>query len=567
LYGAGLVASLALLGLGSIKPFSLLAVGGDNLFTLTFIKTYVNGGGFRINPNLGFPGVQDNLFFPTFDFSSLAFLRAVSHFASGVAAPYYLYYLCGSAAVFIACAYALRSLGFQNLLTVIGAVVYVVSPYLFLRAYAHDFLALYFSAPLGAALALHLWGDHAPPLSRAGLGASLAIVATSGLYYAFFSALFMCFVGAVASLSRRTWRPFILAVLAACAILLVLAVTGFGTGIVDVISGRVRMVQRFAFEQLRYGLYLPDAMSLFKDMPFFGRGFTEYLAIMPQIWNTTGLFEWPGLLLTLVIFGSALIVPVVGASGVAMTRWSELVYISAACIVFGLLYSISGGLGYFFNMFLAPSIRATARVMPFLTFFALVVVLASVELLIANKARVSRVGAVALMTLLVGCMVPSVNALATKHRQLMSSTRLADLQSVHQILAAKDASGVSKVLQLPAVQWPEAANIGNFSPYEHQLYFIFDREGSQTKWSYGAAPDQPAYFETKAVVDKAIASGLAPAARRLQFDGLIIEKRAYDATAIDGLKANVEADGALKLFEDETRVFYSLVPLNPVAVR
>ena len=139
------------------------------------------------------------------------------------------------------------------------------------------------------------------------------------------------------------------------------------------------------------------------------------------------------------------------------------------------------------------------------------------------------------------------------------------MHRVGQVLAAKDVSSVSKVLQLPVVQWPEAASIGSFEPYEHQLYFIFDRKGSQTKWSYGAGPVQPAYVNTKAVVANAITSGLTPAARRLQFDGLIIEKRAYDAAAVAGLKANVEADGARKLFEDGSRVFYSLAPPNPVA--
>jgi hypothetical protein len=558
LYGTSLLVCLGLFGFGSIEPFSLLSSGGDNLFTLTMVKSYMNGDGFRFNSDLGFPGVQDNLYFPSFDFIYRAFLRVSGLFATTVAAPYYLMYLCGVSAMFMASAYSLRSLGFRHVLVVIGAIVYVLSPYFFLRSLAHDFLALYFSVPLGCALALMLWQQDAPRLLRLSVLIPVIVVGTSGLYYAFFSALFICFVGIVSAISRRIVRPAGIAIAISAAVFILILLTGFGDGIGDIIRGRITLVQRFAFEQLVYGLYLPDAMSLFKGLPFFNRGFANYVAIMPRIWNTTGLFEWPGLLLSGVIFASVLIATAVGASDAARTRWNGLIFISAACIVFGLLYSISGGLGYFFNMFVAPSIRATARVMPFLSFFALAIVLACVETLLEQRTLAARSLSYVIMAVLIACAVPNIGALAARYRNFNPEWKPEQINAVMAVLAAKDASRLSRILQLPIVKWPESANVGHFEPYNHQLPFIFDRKGSATKWSYGSSENQPAFNQTTAAVDAGMKDGLGKAVLPLGFDGILIEKSAYEAATVDSIKSNIEAGGSRKVFEDGARVLYAL---------
>ena len=163
LYIGSWLICLTLLGFFSINPNRLLAFGGDDLNVLSIIKAYMNGDRFRINQALGFPGVQDNLYFPSFDFSYRAFLLIAARFSSSVVAPYYLMYLVGCSAMFVASAYALRRLGIHHLLAVVGAIIYVVSPYRFLRSFVHDFLSLYFSVPLGCVLALRLSQDDLKP--------------------------------------------------------------------------------------------------------------------------------------------------------------------------------------------------------------------------------------------------------------------------------------------------------------------------------------------------------------------------------------------------------------------
>src|SRR4051794_15170506 len=75
----GWITCLLLVGYGSIDLRALLNIGGDHLGTLNFAKTYINGDGFRFNTSLGFPGVQDNLAFPSFDLSYRSFMWLFAH--------------------------------------------------------------------------------------------------------------------------------------------------------------------------------------------------------------------------------------------------------------------------------------------------------------------------------------------------------------------------------------------------------------------------------------------------------------------------------------------------------
>ena len=86
----------------------------------------------------------------------------------------------------------------------------------------------------------------------------------------------------------------IIAVTVSTVVFVLMVLTGFGSGIIDVIAGGAVLTPRDASEQLMYGLFLPDAMSLFQGIPFFGEGFNKYYAMMRQFQNTTGFFECKG---------------------------------------------------------------------------------------------------------------------------------------------------------------------------------------------------------------------------------------------------------------------------------
>ncbi|MGY3621247.1 hypothetical protein [Bradyrhizobium sp. USDA 10063] len=564
-YAGGLIACWLLLGFGRIRPFTLLGFNNDALVTLAYIKNYINWNGFRINTSLAFPGVQDSAYFPSFDFSYRAFMRIVALFVHDPAAIYYLLYVVGIAAMFGATVYALRSLRFNHWLSIIGAVVYVVSPWLILRALNHDFLALYFSVPLGAALAMrvglsptgNIWQRH----GRVGTIVSLLLIATSGLYYAYFSLMFIAFIGTVVALANRTWRPVPTIAISAIIVVPILLVTGFGSGLLDVIAGNIPTVKRAAGQQLILGLNFAEATHLFDSIPFLRWVHREYIDFFPYLKFPNDLPDWPGLALTATILASPLVAAASGFSTGSRSHVASLIFLASACTVFGIIYSIQGGLAYYVNLFVNPSIRGTDRIIPFLSFFALVVLLALVQAGIAARSVVSISGAVAVVAALVVSMIPSINGLRSRVIELNSTLARSDanLSSIRNLLAAKDREGITAVLQLPHVVWPEAGPMRGFDVYSLMGYFILDRPGSTTRWSYGGSEKQPTFLATARAIENNKTGHLAAAAASLGFDGISIEKPPFQEAEWRTLAANVSAE-ACKVFEDDLRILYAVRP-------
>src|SRR5258707_7531070 len=130
------------------------------------------------------------------------------------------------------------------------------------------------------------------------------------------------------------------------------------------------------------GLSTADAVHVLRDLPLVGWTFDYYLSVMPVLFGTNGLFEWPGPILTAIIMSSPVIALVSGLSRVHRTDRQELLFISAVCLCFGLIYAERGGLAFYFNLLVTPQIRATARIIPFLSFFAITLVLIAADALL-----------------------------------------------------------------------------------------------------------------------------------------------------------------------------------------
>ncbi|MFT4121252.1 hypothetical protein [Bradyrhizobium sp.] len=556
-YVAGLIACWLLLGFGSIKPFSLLSLSNDSFYTLNFAKNYVNGAGFRVNPYLAFPEIQDNAYFPSFDFSYRAFMRMVAWFSDGPAPVYYLLYVAGVAAMFATSAFALRSLRFNHWLSIFGAIVYVVSPWLVIRAFSHDFLALYYSAPLGVALALRV-GLYPEILAwrLSGAALSLLVVATSGVYYAFFSLMFIAFLGAVGGISRQQWQPAVSICVVTAGVLVLLMVTGYGSALPDILTGAIPPTKRIAGAQLVFGLNFSEATHLFDDIPRMAWVRQEYVAFWPYLKYPHNMPDWPGLTLTLVMLASPVILPILANTTGPRSYQSQLILLATASIAFGIIYAMEGGLAYYFGLFINPSIRATDRIIPFLAFFALVVLLATVDILLARR-LLSKIGAGLVLAALLVSMLPSVNGLARYHRAIMDGPAMVEnIASIRQLLAAKDRENLTAVLQLPHAAWPETAPQRSYDMLSLQAYFVLDRKGSTTRWSYGSRLDQASYQIIEKMLRDNQPHGLAGAAAAMGFNGAVIDKAPLSEDEWRAFAANLD-ETSCKIFEDSRRLLYS----------
>jgi phosphoglycerol transferase len=569
----GAVACLILTGLFSIKygvPLSLKGSedslrGGDHVLLLTNIKNLIEGGDLRFTHWLGFPSSRDNLTVPTFDTSYLLIVRLLTVFMHNVFEIADAFYIIGVLLIFAFAFLALRQLGVSAWVASAISVAYVVSPYLANRSFGHDYLALYYGVPLGAVLPLLMlscfsWRDFWNLFT--GWFGLLAIVisATSGIYYAFFTAMLVGVTGFGLSVSRRSTIPACAAI-AVCATTFLLAVlTGFGVHVFEILRGGVPQLVRSPIEQLAYGLLISDAMHVFRDIGLWSSQFAIYHAARTP---SEGELQWPGILFTTVILVAPALTLARTFQEAARTESQRTAIAGLAflLITFSLLYAIRGGLGYVFNYIVAPQIRAQVRILPFLSFYAVVLVCFMMEAL-WSKGRAGRAAAVALAACAIASSLPYANSLAKNQHALFlnSPERQANAISLKAMLAAKDEVNIKAVLQLPYLDWPEAPSQLKFPAYAHELPFIFDQWHSPTRWSYGLSSMQPEFQSIEAKVEQANPLGLADRARNLQFDSILIEKQAYSPEENQrfAFELTQQVGGECLIYDDNFRMLFAL---------
>lgn len=565
----GGLATLFLSGYGRIDLHRPARIAGDHLFVVTYAKSYIEGHGFRFNAQLGFPDVQDSLRFPSFDATYRIWLWLEARVMHNPFAAVHGLYIAGILAMFGFSYWALRRFEVSRWISALGAAAMVLTPFLTVRAYAHDFLALQYSVPLGLACALDIgmstrWRRLQDFLKDPFVLTAIGVVGSSGLYYAFYSVMFAVFAGTACAVGQRRWFPILAASSFAVPVFIVLILAGYGLDLPLVLNGTIVGPHRFPFEQLVYGMEINSAGWSFQFIPKVAKDMSDALAQVPPAF-VNDLHEWPAAPLALVILASPLIAAIglqasASREPAASSPQRRLITLSAIVVTFGLLFAVNGGLGFLFNMMVTPEIRADERLMPFITFAAIVVVASGAEAAMGLTSVGLRYGAaVTYAALLIWGMVPQFGGLAKIQKGTLADAASQQLlASTNAMLQVKNKASLGAVLELPLGSWPEQAPVHSLDLYQHQLPFILDRPGSPTRWSYGAN-DRQAWFPMLqfALNDP---NGAVGRMRAMGFDSMLIEKRGYDAGELQTLQAKLGAQlsPSCLLFDDERMALYAL---------
>lgn len=564
----GAIACVALFGYFSIKIDQPVRTYGDHMFMLIQIKKIVNGSGWRWEPHLGFPGVQDQLLFPLFDFSHRLISEALSHFTQNIFVIDNLTYVVGIALIFGFSYYAFRLVEIRPWIALVGGIAFTMSLFLVNRSYNHDYLALCYSVPLGAILSLRLarqsgsFSVGRQLLDKTAL-LTLLVVATSGLYYAFFTCMFLMMTALAKSVSERKVSPALFAVAFSAILFVLLLIFGYGLGVLELAQGRLPSVVREPVAQVVYALFLGAGLHVFADAGLWAASFSHYNQVMATIIGEQ-LLEWPGIVISSVILISpvlAFILRALPKSEALSTSPLNHIALCAMLISFGIVFAASGGLGFVFNFVVSPIIRAQARILPFLSFFSVVIILLTLQYVVELKNVLLRFGmSVIITSALIASIAPVFGSMAEKQAQYLASPSYTSLQNISAMLARKDSADLHAVLQLPYAAWPETANVKNFALYNHQLPYLLDKPGAATRWSYGLSQSQPLFQEVLNTLDVANASiDFGDRATKLGFDGILLEKLAYSPEEIALIEERFAANPrSCKLFDDAERVLFSL---------
>ncbi|HEY8611062.1 MAG TPA: hypothetical protein VIL69_07200 [Roseomonas sp.] len=544
----------------SSYPLELLA---DHSYILFNARMMMEGEGFWRSDIAGFPLGYSTVYFPSFEPLFRLVLMALARTGVGVFAIIKFFYVFGIGAIAALSFICLRLLDVSKIPAAVGAIAMVITPYFFIRALNHDFLAIYISAPVGVTAALLIArcvdGKEFQNLvfSKRCFMAAL-LIATCGLYYAFFSAMFIGCAVLSYSAQSKSARPLFLCVLFIAAVLAMLLIGALGPNIGSALA---TAPSRSAADQAYHGLSLADAIYVFDWIPAARRLIADYTGLRAKLFVGEGAHEWPGVILTLTILVSPLIVLCIGSLA-ARDRRVRTVFAAAAMICVGIIFATRGNLGFLFNELFSPAIRAQARIMPFLTFFSIVIICTSVDALFSRR-RVSTklIAASVLIGLLCSAIPASLSLSRKQESSIASADKQALVANIRAMLERKDAVGIRSVLQLPLMPWPEAPPINGFDPYILHYPFILDRRGSGTRWSYGASEANPDFGRMKSFLQSEVnAQTLAGRARKVGFDAVLLERAPLTPAEFTHVRSSL----ALSLprecvvYEDGERILFDI---------
>jgi hypothetical protein len=197
-----------------------IVYNGDGLWNLFVIKTVLETGWYGDNPYLGAPSSAIFLDFPKPEVLYLLIFRLAGLATDNVALIHNLFYFLGFFLVSGVALIALRR-GFHLSwpLAVAGALLYVFLPYHFMRQ-GHLFLSNYFTVPIAVWIALMVVTSRPPFFENGRLVVAkwpvllaVAIIASTSIYYTFFSLSLIAIAGCLESIRTKLWRHSLSALL------------------------------------------------------------------------------------------------------------------------------------------------------------------------------------------------------------------------------------------------------------------------------------------------------------------------------------------------------------------
>ena len=500
--------------------------GGDLLIQAMWAKTIIEQGWIHWNPALGAPFGQEYYDFPLFESTNFLLQRFLGWIGGGYAFALNGYYIL-TFPLIAACSYwALTGLAISWLPSAIVSVAYALLPYHLYHGEEHLFLSGYHLVPLSALVVLRIArADFGPrPLrSRRFVAGVLVMVLTagSGIYYAFFTAYFVCTAALYAIFRGRSWR---IALVAGPLLVVLLLV-----GILNVVPsvrywqqhGSTPVVRRSVAESTFYGFRIASALlpiphHRVPELAGMRRSFGNQMAPVlghDDVASSFGFLMSAGFLGLLVIPA----VPRISA------RFRDTLLASSYLTYAGLLLATTGGFGQLFAFFVTPDIRCWERIVPFLAFFASAAVAIAMDvvrgIVRTRRARVAFVaGAVALGVLAVADQTSS---------QLVPdyAAAIEEAQSDRDFFGGMERAlpAGSMVFQLPYVPFPEHPPQHRLSDYDLLRPYL---STTSLRWSYGGVRTRFGDAWTKSVARLPVTE-LADALVFAGFRGVLVDRYGY----------------------------------------
>lgn len=457
------VALLALMiGLAAFRPWPLdepVIYRADVVQHLAMVQATDDLGRVSTSPTLGAPGPVDWSAFPTgSERLQLLMLRGIDAATGDVVVTMNLYLLLGLVVTAVVWFAVLRWMHVGPFVAGAASLVLTFSP-TWGRAVFDGHLFLFATYPVALGFFLAFWGldrsGRSPRVSRSSLCAALSaavVVGLSDAYYATFTVLILAGVALLAAARRRDPRRLV-APFAVIAVIMLTMAASLAPELLDRHGQPTNTAaERTVADARRYGLRPADLLDFRADHP---------VGPLRSLADRLDDGRDPSPIVS--TFGVAALVGLAWTIGVAARRWRrprdgvDLTVIRLAAVAaVGLLFALSGGLGWVLAELGFTQIRAWSRMTVYVYGASIVglVVLAQRSVLrreLEPLTRVALVGSVAALAMLdQGLVVPP--------RDLAASAADVDASVAATIRSQVGPDG--SVFELPVVSFPDDPGSG-----------------------------------------------------------------------------------------------------------
>ncbi len=520
----------------------------DSLLFAMLTKGLINNGWYLHNRFVGAPAGLDLQDYPVGDNLHFALLKFISLWTSDYAVVLNLYFIVTFPLIVVTSLYVFRRFGISYPSAIAGSLLFAFLPYHFFRGESHIFLAAYYLIPLMTMVIL--WVYSGDPIFRdeqhdgtkrigakaVGSVAICVLVASGGVYYAFFSAFFLLVAGALGFYQHKQLRSILTSGILFVVLSLAFLINESPSILYSYRHGRNTQVLRLIRpgDAEIYGMRIAAML-----LPIDGHR-VSYLARLKGKYNAQTPLANEATQASLGAIGGLGFLILIGylMCGKLNLRNAELLRKLSVLNISAVLVATMGGFGALVALMI-PWVRSYNRISVYIAFFSLFAFFLLLDNLVLTWARskASRwlYWGLPALILLIGILDQTAPRLVPPYSQLKAEYA-SDAVFVTQIEASVPQN--TMIFQLPYLPFPESNPV---RPMQDNDLFRGYLHSQTLRWSYGAMRGRDGDSWLKQVVEKP-PSEMVKTLALAGFGGIYLDRYGYPDR---GMKIEAELSNLL----------------------
>lgn len=540
----------------------------DGIFNAQWSKRLIEGWSFN-SALSGYPFGSNYFDFPSSDAGNHAALKILGIIFGSYQASLNLYFLLGFAVCFSVSYAVFRAINLSRLFSIAGAVIFIFLPFHLLRL-EHLFYTWYFVVPVYFYYGYRIFSSRPPFMeseaswkSRAIDALLLMVMASFGVYYAFFGVIVFAVSGIAGAIQQKSKKT----VLSGIAAIFFVASGVFVNVLPNIVNiykyGRnPEVATRAPAESEVYGLKLTQMLLPRPDhrsdrMANLTKSYSENFPLVTENYKSSlGTIGAVG-------FISILCVAFISLLG----RKVDMRLTFLACTTIALFFFATiGGFSSLFAMLVSPMIRAWNRASIFIGFASIASVLILLEFglnkYVTNSRKFAATVIVAFALIIFGLWdqttppcVPCNDAIRIQFES--DRTFVRDIENIIPSGAA--------IYQLPYMAYPEVPPLHRLEAYGLMRGYL---HSDSLHWNYGGMKGRDGDLFYRDLAQQSLQNQII-AISKLGFSGIYLDRRGFadGGSVIEKELGQILGSGPHIVSKDAQLAFYRITPDNsPVDV-